>query len=168
MTWENTPYELQRPGCLCYHNGKNRCTPDACPVHGWRPNADPARIAECVKEKAKHKDATAEYLKRVSTTPLIVTPSHLTVPQYAKLHDLKPIDVRYAAKVGKLASIEHLQTTMIPTDAAWAPLTRPAEELAKRNALILNSHIFGFTAEQIAADFGISATRVRQIVKEVA
>ena len=71
MTWENTPYELQRTGCLCYHDGKNRCTPDACPVHGWRPNATPEMLEECRIFRAKHEASTLAYIKRATAVAVI-------------------------------------------------------------------------------------------------
>lgn len=56
--------EAEALGCLCYSDGKCDHYPDACPIHGWSPDATEARVAECIRDKRAHHETTQRRIVR--------------------------------------------------------------------------------------------------------
>ena len=65
------PKAEETNGCLCYASTEDGGwhTPDACPVHGWREDPTPERIAECRRDHARHAEATERFLDFLIANP---------------------------------------------------------------------------------------------------
>lgn len=62
--------DAEAQGCLCFvekvARGWQKHYPDACPLHGWRPEPTPERLAQCKREKESFRKDTDDFMKFIA------------------------------------------------------------------------------------------------------